>query len=284
MQPVFVGDIQGCASELDEVLERAARAWGRRFELWVVGDAINRGPASLRVLRSVRELAERDRAHYVLGNHEIDFLQTALGLRRPSPSDTFTDILDSRELDEWVDWLLARPVVRTGVLGEQPFAMVHAAVHPRWTLEELEECGSDLQRRLSGGRDAARAFLAADRERPKRNALGRLTSCRSVSGDAWSATPPQQGFVAWHDAWSQRNHGYGVVYGHWSLQGLHVAEGLRGLDTGCVHHGRNGDRWLTAWIPDPGSARPFDVPDRSFWQIPARRAYYGTSGTANAAP
>jgi bis(5'-nucleosyl)-tetraphosphatase (symmetrical) len=277
LQPVFVGDVQGCVAELDEVLERAARAWGERFELWLVGDAINRGPGSLQVLRRVRELSERGRARFVLGNHEIAFLHTALGLRRPSPGDTFTDVLDSPELDDWVDWLLARPLVQTGVLGEQPFAMVHAAVHPRWTLEELAERAGAVQRRLSSGREAARSFLASDRERRKRNALDRLTSCRSVSGDAWSSSPPQQGFVAWHAAWSRQSHSYGVVYGHWSLQGLHVAAGLRGLDTGCVHHGRDGDRWLTAWIPDPRSARPFDVPDRNFWQVPARRAYYGTA-------
>jgi hypothetical protein len=64
------------------------------------------------------------------------------------------------------------------------------------------------------------------------------------------------------------------VYGHWSLQGLHVARGLRGLDTGCVHHGRGRDGFLTAWLPDPAADEPFGLPDAAFWKIPARRAYY----------
>ena len=86
------------------------------------------------------------------------------------------------------------------------------------------------------------------------------------------ATPP--GHCGWHREWAARRHDYAVVYGHWALQGLHLAPGLRGLDTGCVHHGRGRTGFLTAWLPDPGSAAPFSLPDDSFWQIPARRAYY----------
>ena len=58
------------------------------------------------------------------------------------------------------------------------------------------------------------------------------------------------------------------------MQGLHVAPGLRGLDTGCVHHGRGRAGVLTAWIPDLRRERPFDLPDENFWSVPARRAYY----------
>ena len=74
--------------------------------------------------------------------------------------------------------------------------------------------------------------------------------------------------------WSRRAPNYGVVYGHWALQGLHVARGLRGLDTGCVHHGRGRDGMLTAWLPPDESETPFELPDDHFWQIPARRVYY----------
>jgi hypothetical protein len=119
-------------------------------------------------------------------------------------------------------------------------------------------------------------LLAADRARDEdRDLLGRLTSCRSVgASDAWSTEPPDAGEVAWHERWSARGHRFGVVYGHWSLQGLHVARWLRGLDTGCVHHGRGRAGMLTAWLPAPDDDRPFEVPDARFWQVPARRAYY----------
>ena len=67
MQQIFVGDVQGCADELDELLARARDAFGDGFELWVVGDLVNRGPDNLRPLERVRELVEQGRAHYVLG-------------------------------------------------------------------------------------------------------------------------------------------------------------------------------------------------------------------------
>jgi bis(5'-nucleosyl)-tetraphosphatase (symmetrical) len=274
LQRIFVGDVQGCGDELDEVLDRAGRRFGRRYELWTVGDLVNRGPHSLGVLRRVRELAEQGRARSVLGNHDLALVATALGARPLASTDTFTDVLGARDLDDWVEWLRRLPLAAVGRLGDQPFAMLHASVHPDWSLAELSRQAESVSRRLAGSRDDARGLLAPGGSDPLHDVLGRLTRCRSVSGDAWSPEPPRAGSVAWHAAWSRRGHDYGVVYGHWSLQGLHVAPKLRGLDTGCVHNGRSGHRSLTAWLPDPRSAAPFDVPDTSFWSIPARRVYY----------
>ncbi len=109
--------------------------------------------------------------------------------------------------------------------------------------------------------------------------IGRLTRCRSVTPEGdWSSREPATPEHAWHRVWASRGHDYAIVYGHWARQGLHVARGLRGLDTGCVHHGRGRDGFLTAWLPDSGPrgevGRPFDAPDDRFWQIPARRRYY----------
>src|SRR3970040_165833 len=56
VQPIFVGDVQGCGEELGELLERAAAQFGRRFSLWVVGDLVNRGPDNRTPLVRVREL------------------------------------------------------------------------------------------------------------------------------------------------------------------------------------------------------------------------------------
>ena len=108
-----------------------------------------------------------------------------------------------------------------------------------------------------------------------RDTLGRLTRCRSVdSGLAWSSQVPGEGSLPWHVEWSSRGYDYGVIYGHWAIQGLHVARGLRGLDTGCVHHGRGREGFLTAWLPEPSAETNFELPDNRFWQVPARRKYY----------
>ena len=277
MQPIFVGDVQGCTEELDELLERAAADYGERFELWLVGDLINRGPGNLAVLRRVRELVDAGRARCVLGNHEIGLLMTATGLRERKPLDSFGDVLGAPDAAEWLAWLRRRPLLETGQIGHQRFAMVHASVHPDWSLAELERRARRVEARL-GAADPreADALLAADPSRdPDRDLLGRLTQARSVTrAGGWSAELPGGELEAWHRRWSARGHDYCVVYGHWSLQGLHIEPRLRGLDTGCVHHGRGRDGALTAWLPDPSALAPFDVPDGRFWHIPARRMYY----------
>jgi bis(5'-nucleosyl)-tetraphosphatase (symmetrical) len=276
VQRIFVGDVQGCADELEEVLERAARAFGDRFELWSVGDLINRGPDSLGVLRRVRGLIEAGRARMVLGNHEIGLLRSALGLRRPEPRDTFAEVLASPDADEWIRWLRERPLLETGTLGETRFAMLHAAVDPRWSLSELRRRARRVEARLSDpDLEQVRRFLATSPDAdPDRCALDWLTRYRSVdaSGRGFEA-PPGEGRVAWHAAWSRARHSYAVVYGHWAMQGLHVAARLRGLDTGCVHHGRGIEGALTAWLPSPDDPAPFSDEDSRFWRIPARRSY-----------
>jgi bis(5'-nucleosyl)-tetraphosphatase (symmetrical) len=277
LQKIFIGDVQGCADELDELLDRSIDEYGERFEAWIVGDIVNRGPDNLRALRRVRSLVDAGRAKFVLGNHEISLIATALGLRRASPFDSFHDVVDAPDADEWVEWLRRRPLVETGRMGDHPFAMVHASTHPAWSLEELALRAGRVEARLADpDRSAFERFLALDpAEDEERDVLARLTRCRTVTADGrWSSELPSGKYVAWHRAWSLEDRGFGVVYGHWALQGLHVSPWLRGLDTGCVHHGRGRDGSLTAWIPDPRARTPFDVPDGRFWQIPARRAYY----------
>jgi bis(5'-nucleosyl)-tetraphosphatase (symmetrical) len=276
VQQIFVGDVQGCADELEELLARARAAFGGEFELWLVGDLVNRGPDNLRVLERVRALRDEGRAHLVIGNHEIGLVMKALGLRALGRSDTIDDVLASPAAHDWVTWVCGLPLVATGSVAGEPFAMVHASVHPDWDLATLCVRARRVEERL---RDADRAALRellgdGSEGEPDRDVLDRLTRCRSVDDGAgtWSEALPGGAREAWHACWRRRQHAYGVVYGHWALQGLHVAPQLRGLDTGCVHHGRDHAGFLTAWLPDDEAG--FVDPDTRFWQIPAKRVYY----------
>jgi bis(5'-nucleosyl)-tetraphosphatase (symmetrical) len=277
---IFVGDVQGCADEFAELLLRASDAYGDAFELWSVGDLVNRGPDNLRVLQQMRELVDAGRGQVVLGNHEIHLLRVAAGQRDVGPHDSIADVLNAPDADDWIEWLRRRPLLLTGKLSRQRFAMLHAAAHPDWPLPELERRAQAAAARLADpDRRAAERFLGGDpASDPDLDVLRRLTGCRSVTrGGAWSSQLPElagAGYLPWHSVWRAQHHDYGVVYGHWALQGLHVATGVRGLDTGCVHHGRGHDGFLTAWLPQPDAADAFATPDTAFWQVPARRAYY----------
>ncbi|MGH7286567.1 MAG: metallophosphoesterase, partial [Myxococcota bacterium] len=189
MQRIFVGDVQGCADELEEILARARREHGGAFELWCVGDVVNRGPESHRALALVREFVEAGRGELVLGNHEIALLARWLGIRARDPLDTLEDLLERPDLDEWCEWLRRRPLALADQLGRRAYVMVHASVHPAWTLDEVlafaKGAGTCL---ASPDREALKTYL-----RRKDESFGRLVSCRSVlSNGGWSSRPPEQ--------------------------------------------------------------------------------------------
>lgn len=276
MQRIFVGDVQGCADELEDLLARARSRFGDAFELWLVGDLVNRGPGSLRVLRTVRALADAGRARVVLGNHELGLLLTAWGERAPAPDDTFHDVLAAPDRDALLDWIRSWPLAVIDRIGDQDFAMVHAAVAPEWDLPALVERARAVEARLAHSPAEARRLLTADPARdPDADVLARVTRCRRVDAcGRWSPQPPEHEDDAWHRRWAARGPRYGIVYGHWAQQGLHVAPGLRGLDSGCVYHGWDHDGFLSAWLPAPDDPAPFHGTDGEIWRIPARGRYW----------
>jgi len=231
---IFVGDIQGCRVELEQLLE-ALRFDPAGDELHPVGDFVNRGPDSAGVLRLCRTLGARG----VLGNHDVLLLRVARGLRGWRPRDTAQDVLAAADGAELVAWLGARPLV-------QAFAdviCVHAGLSPHWTdpvatlarLDPLRD-EPDLAFAISARYcDASGARAARD----------------------WPA--PAAPFKPWHEFWPPNaQEARTVVYGHWARAGLHVRPQLRGLDSGCVWGGK-----LSAWIAEE---------DRIV-QVPAARAY-----------
>lgn len=231
---IFIGDIQGCSTELRALLGRVGFD-PRRDELHPVGDLVNRGPDSVGVLRLLRALG----AGGVLGNHDRHLLRVAAGERRMKPRDTIDDVLEARDRQELVAWLAARPFVRTW----SDLVLVHAGLHPRWR---------DPRRALAGAGalDATPAVEFATRVRycTARGAL--------PDGDGADPGPP---FAPWYEFYRRkRTARRTVVFGHWAMRGLVLAPKLRGLDSGCVWGGA-----LTAWIAEE---------DRIV-QVPARKRY-----------
>ena len=92
---IFGGDVQGCRTELERLLEKVRYA-PAGDELLPVGDFVNRGPDSAGVLRLCRSLG----AGGVLGNHDVHLLRTAAGIRTRKPADTFQDVLEADDRDE----------------------------------------------------------------------------------------------------------------------------------------------------------------------------------------
>ncbi len=231
---IFIGDIQGCRAELEELLDDV------QFdpaidELHPVGDLVNRGPDSRGVLRLLRDLG----AGGVLGNHDLHLLHTAVGRRRQKKHDTIDDVLDAHDREELLAWLAARPLLR---IWDDLF-LVHAGLHPRW-----DDPAAALRDKDPYTMDDGMRFAVTARYCDPDGA---------VPDDEHS--PPGTPYRPWHRFYEAERHGgRRVVFGHWAVQGLVFSRHLRGLDTGCVWGGK-----LSAWIAEE---------DRLV-QVPAARTY-----------
>lgn len=244
--PYAIGDLQGCAPSLEQLVTKIPPGAPLRF----VGDLVNRGPASSTTLRMVRAMGAR--AETVLGNHDIHLLAVAAGVRNPGSSDTLGDVLGATDRDELLEWLRHRPLA----LGEGGFLVVHAGVLPQWTAEQTLELAAEVEQQLRGPN--WRTFLAdifgnaADRwhdglrgiarHRVVINALTRLRFCSAEGVMDFKTkeglgTAPD-GFLPWFDIPERRSQDTPIVCGHWSTLGLVMRPNLMALDTGCVWGGR----------------------------------------------
>jgi bis(5'-nucleosyl)-tetraphosphatase (symmetrical) len=261
----LVGDIQGCASALDRLLDEIAFS-PSRDHLYALGDLVNRGPGSLATLRRLRGLGAA--ASCVLGNHDWHLLAVAAGVRPRHRSDTLDDILDAPDREDWLAWVRTRRMA----IYERGWLMLHAGVVPQWDLATTLALAADLEQNLRQrppreflaalfGNEPARWSDSLDGDERLRFTLNTLTRIRFVADDGTlefqtkdgaDAAPP--GFRPWFDVPGRRTAGVPVAFGHWSSLGLVDRKDFLCLDTGCVWGGR-----LTAVRIDGGEREIFHV-------------------------
>jgi bis(5'-nucleosyl)-tetraphosphatase (symmetrical) len=229
MATYAIGDVQGCDVTLGRLLARCAFD-PAADRLWLVGDLVNRGPRSLAVLRRVRALG--DRAVVTLGNHDIHLLARRAGISAPKKRDTLDEVLAAPDCDLLCSWLAERPLLHR----ENGSVMVHAGLKPDWTIEDAERRARAVEACLRGGR---LGDLLSGRERALADDLSVLTRIRTLYPDGTLADydgPPAgapTGALPWF-AHPRRSRDATIVFGHWAALGLHMRDGVIGLDTGCV--------------------------------------------------
>jgi bis(5'-nucleosyl)-tetraphosphatase (symmetrical) len=245
-----IGDVQGCDDALERLLAEMAFS-PSRDRLFVLGDLVNRGPASLATLRRLRGLG--DAATCLLGNHDLHLLAVAHGVRPQHKSDTLADILQAPDRDAWLDWLRRRRMA----VYEGGWLMVHAGVVPQWDRATTQQLAGELEQQLRGpdlgaflrvmyGNEPARwseTLAGHDRLRFAVNVLTRIRFVSAHDGtlelkskEGAGGAPP--GCVAWFDAPGRLTAGTPIAFGHWSTLGLVNRPDLLALDTGCVWGGQ----------------------------------------------
>lgn len=249
MTTYAIGDVQGCAARLDELLARIM-AKDPDAQLIFVGDLVNRGPDSLGALRKIRALGAR--ARVILGNHDLHLLALAHGIRKPNRSDTVMAILEAPDRDDLLDWLRQQPLA----LLDGDYLLVHAGVLPQWTAQQAVALSHEVELQLRGphwvdflrnmyGNDPQRwddKLKGEARLRCIVNGLTRLRFC-TAEGEMEFVTKespgqPLPGYIPWYTVPSRKTDDVTVVFGHWSTLGLTMQPNVVGLDTGCVWGGK----------------------------------------------
>jgi bis(5'-nucleosyl)-tetraphosphatase (symmetrical) len=248
MARYLVGDLQGCEAPFGRLLAKVGFS-PSRDTLYVLGDLVNRGPASAAVLR--RLIGYGDAARCLLGNHDLSLLAVAHGHRAPHRNDTMDDILAAPDRDAMLEWLRHRSMA----LHAHGILMVHGGVLPQWDAAQVLSLAAEVEAVLRGpglddflsqmwGNRPDRwddGLAGADRLRVVVNALTRLRFCTpegvmdlKASGRLDQAPP---GTMAWFDVPGRRSAGVTIAFGHWSTLGYLRRPDLISLDTGCVWGG-----------------------------------------------
>jgi hypothetical protein len=224
---------------------------GDRFAF--LGDYVDKGPESLKVVDLVRDLVQRfPDSVAICGNHEEGSMRLYAKAQKQGHWDGLRKAVKEPWLKEMsedqYEWLRSLPLVARPLPG---LIMVHGGMFPAY-FEKHHEVGHvpDAWHRGGGKRmDRMRRFLRIRhvyRDGVEKNG-------KSIAGNMVNLGDEGENTIFWAD-WYDGREGY-AFYGHQPLKsGLPVLHPhAMGLDTGAVFGGR-----LTAAVVDTGdlSVRP----------------------------
>jgi bis(5'-nucleosyl)-tetraphosphatase (symmetrical) len=252
MAMYLIGDVQGCDAPLQRLLDAIAFT-PSRDTIYLLGDLVNRGPGSDKVLR--RLMAYGSSARCLLGNHDLHLLAIAYGVRKPNRNDTLDCILQAPDRAVLLGWLQQQNLALALTTPHTRWLMVHAGVLPQWSTDQTLALAAEVEAMLRGpqapeffqhmyGNTPAswsEDLQGMDRLRVVVNALTRLRFC-SADGlmefdtKEGAGTAPA-GYGPWFDAPGRQTRDCTLAFGHWSTLGWLGRSDVYSLDSGCVWGG-----------------------------------------------
>lgn len=262
MSIYVIGDLHGCLDELLLLLDKIK--FNRSLDkLWFVGDYVNVGLKSIETLKFIMNLGKI--ATCILGNHEIAFLAKFYGVKNNNLSDSYFYYIKKKDLIDIVDWIRHLPLYYHS--EEHNALMVHAGMHPYWTLESLcflsevlenilksasilnllniLYCNSYDTHSVTGGKVNPQFNTNINPFAQSKYVLNCLTKIRfcTNSGDLdfknKGSVSGSYKFLPWFDIQDVKALNLKIIFGHWSsLKGITYNNAAVAIDTGCVFGGR----------------------------------------------
>lgn len=242
MSTFVLGDIQGCYREFKKLVKKIKFRPGVD-RLIAAGDLINRGPNNVSTIKLLQDIG----AECVLGNHDLNFLAVAAGIKRQGKSDTLNDLLESKHLDEIKNWFCQLPLLIN--LEEFNSVVVHAGIPHVWSIDQARVYAAEIESVIQSS-EREDFFTAMygnepnvlndgisgqERMRVITNYLTRMRFC-SKTGElelTAKADIAPEGYAPWFSYKRQDN--TRILFGHWAaLEGQTKSKQFIALDTGCV--------------------------------------------------
>lgn len=264
----LIGDIQGCDAALVQLLDTIAFS-PSRDTLYVLGDLVNRGPASDGVLR--RLMGFGGAAQCLLGNHDLHLLAVACHAHHAKRKDTLACVLQAPDAPAMLYWLGQQRMALCEHIGDKEVLMVHAGVLPQWTVAQTLQLAAEVEHVLRSPQagEFFRTMYAnhpaqwsvslqgTERVRLIVNALTRLRYCTAEGvmefESKGGAEHTPVGHMPWFDVPGRASAGAIVAFGHWSTLGWLNRNDAYALDLGCVWGGQLAALRLenrTRWAPE----------------------------------
>lgn len=249
----IVGDVQGCFEALKLLLKEIRFDPDQDF-IWFAGDLVARGENSVGALRFIKKLVDNGVAATVLGNHDLNLLAVARGLKDLKAKDKTQDVIDAFDSDELIDWLRKQPLC---LFPNGQTILTHAGIPTGWTAEQTARLAKEVEAVIAHDDfDVVDAFLAemygkeptlwseglAGNARLRcitnyltrmrlTNAEGRLEFSFKDSLD----DPMPEGFQPWFEFDSVATKTHQIVFGHWAaLRAKTINSQIQNIDGGCV--------------------------------------------------
>ena len=249
-----IGDIQGCYKEFKLALKKVNFNLDEDY-LWLVGDLINRGPDSLKLLKYIYKIKER--THIVLGNHDLHFLACFYGQRKLAKADTISKLMQSKKSLKYAKFLMEQPLIFKKEIvfknKSKKVIMVHAGIPPNLSLENCFDLNKEFQIALKKNpkRILKKVFNNPFSKFSKKmsridriiffaNALTRIRACNHKGEIDFNFKGRINEIPKKLNAWfNYENSIIGensqLIFGHWAaIKGKTKKKDIFGLDTGCV--------------------------------------------------
>lgn len=244
-----IGDIQGCYDELRRLLDKIVFD-PRQDQIWFCGDLVNRGPQSLQTLRFVKSLG--DSAVTVLGNHDLHLLALHHEVRKIRDTGNLEPVLKSPDRDELMNWLRQQPLLHHD--KAQKALLVHAGIHPDWTLNKAKNLAAEVENRLRGDQPIklfkkmygngpgvwSDELSGSKRTRCIINVFTRMRYFKSSGKFDFQANGSprrHKKLTPWFDRPQKIKRTTRIMFGHWSTLPVGCYRNCFALDGGCIWGG-----------------------------------------------